>query len=78
MIKRQTIDDYHNHIIHLINRKIEELECGASMVVDEYSRDEFYKRKRAIRELKDLRDTIYFDYRSSTYWKCTHGEHLDE
>ena len=69
MIKGQTIHDYHNHVIHLINIRINELESLSCVYLDTDETYKYTENVKLINELKEIRDTIIFDFKSTNYNK---------
>ena len=74
MIKSQTIHDYHNHIIRLINRKINELNTSPIQFIDSGTMNKYFEIQTAINELENLKEIIENDWKSSNYSKCRKGD----
>ena len=69
MIKAQTLNDYHNHVIRIINRKINYLNHESGIFFKEYDWKNYYKINDQIKILYSLKQDIEKDWKNSNYSK---------
>lgn len=73
-IKSQTLRDYHNHVIRLINKHIEFLNCKPTQFINNGEIRKYFEIQNAIVELEELKSIVIKDFENSNYGKCGKGD----
>ena len=68
-IKSQTLVDYHNHILRLINRKINEKQYLMGIEFRKGDFKTYFEISDEIEILKNIKDIIHWDWVNSNYSK---------
>lgn len=68
-IKAQTLVDYHNHVLKMINRKISEKEELMGIEFRKGDLKKYYKISEKIKVLEDIKEDIRWDWYCSNYSK---------
>jgi len=68
-IKAQTLKDYHNHVIHLINQKISLMEEMKGVYFRAGDYKSYDRISSDIKLLDDLKCDIHYDWETSNYSK---------
>ena len=69
MIKAQTLSDYHNHIIRLINRRIDEFNHKEKLAKEKNEWNKYYQIANYIKILELIKEDIEWDWHCSNYSK---------
>ena len=69
-IKSQTLIDYHNHIIRLINREIEKKQRLMGEEFRKGNYEKYYEIGNEIKILENIKGIIHWDWINSNYSKC--------